>query len=211
MYYLNARYYNPEWRRFISPDAADYLDPETPNGLNLYAYCNNDPVNYADPNGHLAFFIATAIVGAIVGFGVAAYNDYASDGVWFNGEIGDYFEYTIGGGLIGAFLGLAASSLLVGNLFASCGQVYVGLQGLAWAYTMGGSSAMGLYIANNFLQSINANASWLGYYPPNQGFIGSTRGNNYSTFWRYRWILCCSVLYFPYEFITTLSPIIEYL
>ena len=52
LYYLNARYYSPEWRRFISPDAAVYIDPETPNGLNLYAYCNNDPVNYADPSGH---------------------------------------------------------------------------------------------------------------------------------------------------------------
>ena len=52
LYYLNARYYNPQWRRFISPDDTSYLDPETPNGLNLYAYCNNDPVNYADPSGH---------------------------------------------------------------------------------------------------------------------------------------------------------------
>lgn len=46
LYYLNAHYYNPEWRRFISPDDTGYLDPETPNGLNLYAYCGNDPVNY---------------------------------------------------------------------------------------------------------------------------------------------------------------------
>ena len=52
LYYLNARYYNPAWRRFISPDDSSYLDPETPNGLNLYAYCNNDPVNYSDPSGH---------------------------------------------------------------------------------------------------------------------------------------------------------------
>ena len=51
-YYLNARYYNPEWRRFISPDDTAYLDSETPNGLNLYCYCGNDPVNYADPSGH---------------------------------------------------------------------------------------------------------------------------------------------------------------
>ena len=28
-YYLNARYYNPQWRRFISPDSTDYLDTET--------------------------------------------------------------------------------------------------------------------------------------------------------------------------------------
>ncbi|MBQ5793963.1 MAG: RHS repeat-associated core domain-containing protein, partial [Clostridia bacterium] len=45
LYYLNARYYNPEWRRFISPDDTGYLDPETPNGLNLYTYCGNDPVS----------------------------------------------------------------------------------------------------------------------------------------------------------------------
>ena len=45
LYYLNARYYNPEWRRFISPDDTAYLDPESVNGLNLYAYGNNDPVN----------------------------------------------------------------------------------------------------------------------------------------------------------------------
>ena len=51
-YFLNARYYNPTWRRFISPDDTAYLDPDTPSGLNLYAYCNNDPVNYSDPSGH---------------------------------------------------------------------------------------------------------------------------------------------------------------
>ena len=52
LYYLNARYYSPELRRFISPDDTAYLDPETPNGLNLYCYCNNDPVNNIDPSGH---------------------------------------------------------------------------------------------------------------------------------------------------------------
>ena len=52
LYYLNARYYNPQWRRFVSPDNTAYLDVESANGLNLYAYCNNDPVNYCDPSGH---------------------------------------------------------------------------------------------------------------------------------------------------------------
>ena len=52
LYYLNTRYYDPEIGRFISPDSVDYLDPTTINGLNLYAYCGNDPVNYADPSGH---------------------------------------------------------------------------------------------------------------------------------------------------------------
>ena len=53
LYYCNARYYSPKWRRFISPDDTAYLDPESVNGLNLYCYCNNDPVNYCDPSGHM--------------------------------------------------------------------------------------------------------------------------------------------------------------
>ena len=61
LYYLNARYYSPEFRRFISPDDTSYLDPENVNGLNLYCYCNNDPVNYCDPSG--CFAISTLLIG----------------------------------------------------------------------------------------------------------------------------------------------------
>ena len=72
LYYLNARYYNPQWRRFISPDSTDYLDPETPNGLNLYCYCNNDPVNYADPSGHFAIsLVAGLVIGGLVTWGLS--------------------------------------------------------------------------------------------------------------------------------------------
>ena len=52
LYYLNARYYNPKWRRFISPDSSEYIDPESVNGLNLYAYCGNEPINRFDPFGY---------------------------------------------------------------------------------------------------------------------------------------------------------------
>ena len=46
LFYCNSRYYNPEWGRFISLDSIEYLDPESINGLNLYCYCMNNPVNY---------------------------------------------------------------------------------------------------------------------------------------------------------------------
>ena len=55
LYYLQTRYYDPEIGRFISPDSTKYLDPESINGLNLYAYCLNNPVMYEDPSGHLAY------------------------------------------------------------------------------------------------------------------------------------------------------------
>ena len=50
LYYLQSRYYNPSIRQFISADAfvstgQGYL------GYNMFAYCNNNPVNFADPTG----------------------------------------------------------------------------------------------------------------------------------------------------------------
>ena len=78
LYYLNARYYNPEWRRFISPDDTAYLDPESVNGLNLYCYCNNDPVNYCDPSGH--FWDVVFDIGSIIW---SAY-DFIKDPSWKN-------------------------------------------------------------------------------------------------------------------------------
>ncbi|GGZ39097.1 hypothetical protein GCM10010387_36480 [Streptomyces inusitatus] len=43
------RAYSPTLSRFHSPDAAS---PFGAGGLNAYAYCSGDPVNYVDPAGH---------------------------------------------------------------------------------------------------------------------------------------------------------------
>lgn len=45
LYYLRARYYAPNIGRFTQEDII-YND-----GLNLYAYCNSNPVMYSDPSG----------------------------------------------------------------------------------------------------------------------------------------------------------------
>ena len=45
-YYLRARFYNPVIARFTQEDT--YRG----DGLNLYAYCQNNPVYYIDPTGH---------------------------------------------------------------------------------------------------------------------------------------------------------------
>ena len=51
LYFLQTRYYDPEVGRFLNRDSVQYADPETINGLNLYAYCLNNPVEYVDPEG----------------------------------------------------------------------------------------------------------------------------------------------------------------
>ncbi len=45
-YYLRARYYNPVLGRFMQEDVYQG------DGLNLYAYCANNPVVYYDPSGY---------------------------------------------------------------------------------------------------------------------------------------------------------------
>ena len=63
-----------------------------------------------DPSGNFAFFVATAIVGAIIGFGWAAYKDYKDDGHIFNGSVAwyDYLGATVLGGIIGGLIGAFA-------------------------------------------------------------------------------------------------------
>jgi hypothetical protein len=51
----------PELYRFISPDKIDYLEEQNINGLNLYCYCFNDPVNYIDFTGNSGYLILLII------------------------------------------------------------------------------------------------------------------------------------------------------
>ncbi|WP_122312088.1 RHS repeat-associated core domain-containing protein [Pseudomonas coronafaciens] len=58
-----ARAFSPTLMRFNSPDT---LSPFKAGGLNSYAYCIGDPVNYSDPTGHIPVsgFLAMAFTHA---------------------------------------------------------------------------------------------------------------------------------------------------
>ena len=46
LYYNRARYYNPYTGRFLQTDPIGYGD-----GMNMYAYCGNNPLGFTDPGG----------------------------------------------------------------------------------------------------------------------------------------------------------------
>ncbi len=68
LYYLNSRYYDPEVGRFINADTTDVLENAKYdiNGLNLYAYCDNNPVAGRDDEGDMSFWKKLAVAVAVV-------------------------------------------------------------------------------------------------------------------------------------------------
>ncbi len=74
LYYLKTRYYDPEVGRFLNMDAVDYADPLTLGGLNLYGYCNNNPIMYVDPTRHFILQLVVSVI-SYVGIAIAAIFD----------------------------------------------------------------------------------------------------------------------------------------
>ncbi len=69
LYFYNARYYDPQLARFITPDEV-VQKAGWPVTLNRYAYVGNNPVVRTDPSGHIFGFIFAAVK-ALVSFAIA--------------------------------------------------------------------------------------------------------------------------------------------
>jgi len=125
LYYLNSRYYDPQVGRFINADRIDYLAPENIQGLNLYSYCMNNPIMYADPSGHFPFFLLVALLSV----GVTAAVDYIPDQ-----EVNLHWGWYAGAAVLGAAVGLGISYYATGSAFSSVGKVFSGLFGKTTLY-----------------------------------------------------------------------------
>ena len=118
-YYLQSRYYNPQWGRFLNADG--YINANGDLiGFNMYAYCSNNPVMYTDPTGESAILTAIligcaigAVIGGVIG-GTVAYNSAKDSGaegaeLILDTAVGVSRGITIGliaGGIIGASWGV---------------------------------------------------------------------------------------------------------
>lgn len=69
LYYLNERYYNPEWRRFINSDSYNGQIGGNILSHNIYAYTLNNPIMNCDETGNGPVAIALAATAKL--FGVA--------------------------------------------------------------------------------------------------------------------------------------------
>ncbi|MFZ1703474.1 MAG: RHS repeat-associated core domain-containing protein [Saprospiraceae bacterium] len=100
--YLNARYHDPVFGRFVSPD--DYDPVRDGVGTNRYAYAGNDPVNRSDANGHVVIIddaaIAALAVGTAVVLSVDAAIDLADNGR-IDGSFGPGLNHSLARGLQG--------------------------------------------------------------------------------------------------------------
>ncbi len=67
LYYLESRYYKPAWGRFINADSpvVPTISPDSATwDKNLFAYCDNNPVNRKDDGGQFWNTFVGAVVGA---------------------------------------------------------------------------------------------------------------------------------------------------
>jgi RHS repeat-associated protein len=74
LYYMQRRHYDPATASFLRADPIAVLKPEryvaAPRAYHPYAYCGNDPVNNADPDGMSFWSVLGAIAGVIAGVAI---------------------------------------------------------------------------------------------------------------------------------------------
>ena len=157
LYYYRFRYYKPEIGRFLQPDPIGYAD-----GLNMYSYCGNNPINWIDPLGLTGFGIGGSIT---AGVGLIGGTTGSMIVVDLDGNLGIFIH--AGGG---AYKGASAS----GTVDLSCftGSIY-DLNGGFWSGGVGGGEGLGLLAELNYPDGYQDKSSGTGMTVQFGGYGGT--------------------------------------
>jgi len=125
--YLSARWYSPTYGIFLGPDLV-VQNVYDPLSWASYAYCQNNPVTYADPSGRSfwGIFLACLAIAALVGVSIVSVGSLSAPSAV---AIGVIIAGMVAGGVVG---GLAAAKK-GGNLEDIIEGVLVGAAVGGWA------------------------------------------------------------------------------
>jgi len=122
--------------------------PESVNGLNLYCYCGNDPVNYVDPSGNSIIAICVFIgLSTIIGAAAGAFTAACTGG--------NILESTIEGAITGLIA--ATATVFVPQLVALIAPASISAAALTAASTVAtfGVAAAGGFATDYVTQRIS--------------------------------------------------------
>ena len=120
LYYMRARYYNPELKRFINRDVLLGDAMRSPS-LNRYGYVQGNPAMLVDPKGNYPLAVIGAAVGGVFSAGVYGATVYFDDSKDFN-----WYEFggaVAGGAVGGAVATITGPVVLMGAISGFSGSV----------------------------------------------------------------------------------------
>jgi RHS repeat-associated protein len=145
--YYGARYYSPVLGRFLSPDPAA-VDITHPISFNRYAYANDNPYRYVDPDGRFGDDTLLAGLGGALAGGIMGGITYGASGI-------------LPGIITGGIAGVAAD--IVANGLAVAGVASVVAEPVA-------------EVSMSFLGNSSNNKIMTGNFEPFTAIVGSVAG-----------------------------------
>ena len=131
LYYLQSRYYDPVTCRFVSADSQISGVGGEILGYNLYAYCQNDPINMGDESGQWPLSnLAKVFIGAVATAAAVA------------------ITVVTGGAALPVIAGVVASTVVSGAIGYATGGKKGMIDGLCDGFMWGGIGALASSVTN---------------------------------------------------------------
>ena len=161
LYYLQSRYYNPGWGRFINADDTTLLASSPSKAhwdKNVFAYCDNNPLNRVDEDGECWDIIIGGIVGGIVSGASSIVNDAIMGRETTAGSVLKSVFVGAATGVVSAGLSsvdVAAKTVAVASGLLTCfGNYFIGGSSLSEALIAGFTTAVATYLSTRIVAEV---------------------------------------------------------